>query len=210
MIQLLIVIAIIFLLYPILSVGFRNRKPQGLQSYWLWRSIYYWIYFVTMIALSIFSVNNNWVFRLPTNIPFQLILGISIGLLVVFVFRLSTNPPINNNHIGILNYLVILPLTEEISFRGILLPLLINFFDLQRINPVTEVSIVLNAILFTGFHFFYMPLNKKTAIYFFFFFNWGIVFSLLASITNSILLGIVFHLCLTSISYRTMKNQKTE
>jgi membrane protease YdiL (CAAX protease family) len=120
-------------------------------------------------------VNDNWVFRIPTNIPFQLLLGISIVLLFVYIFRLSTNPPIINNHIGTLNYLVVVPLAEEISFRGILLPLFINTLDFHGINSAMEISIGLNAILFTGFHFFYMPLNRKTTIAFFFFFNWGLL-----------------------------------
>jgi hypothetical protein len=89
----------------------------------------------------------------------------------------------------------------------VLLPLFINTLDFHGINSATEISIGLNAILFTGFHFFYMPLNRKTTIAFFFFFNWGIAFSLLASATESIVLGIIFHICLTSISYSTMKKR---
>lgn len=148
-------------------------------------TIYIWALVILILS---FLIRKNYIWNLPrmndTNI-----LGMFFFALIVsfFLSKNSGYRPIGR--FNCFNFVLVYPIFEELSFRGLILPLI---FSCNIIDSWS--AIIISAFLFAISHLQYYKLNLQSIKFMFYAFLGGLFFAYIAIATESILLTIPLHI----------------
>lgn len=156
-------------------------------------SVYYWGMIV--MAMS-FLLKDNYVYSLPKNLSMVLPLFLILLMVNCLISRSSGYSP--EGRFDRFNFVIIYPVLEEITFRGLALPVLSRHQSLGQFHhtPVIELSfaVVITAVLFAVSHLQYYKLNSQSIRFMTFAFTGGLFFGLIAQVTESVVLTIPLHI----------------
>ncbi|CAH1208697.1 hypothetical protein PAECIP111892_03161 [Paenibacillus auburnensis] len=180
-------------------------------------TIYIWGFL--LIAASLF-IKENYVFHLPRNILTVLPLCLVILPINLLISRRSGYSPIGL--FNRINFVITYPVFEEISFRGLILPILVRHqslgekFTLELGNglfPNLSLAVIITAVLFAVSHLQYYKLNAESTRFMLFAVSGGLFFGVIAQATESILLTILLHIAFNGsaalYAYSAAKRQRT-
>lgn len=149
-----------------------------------------------MIGVSML-LNDIYVYNLPREVPEVLSMFLMILIINVFISKASGYSPIGT--FDRINFVLAYPVIEEITFRGLVLPVLVKHPVLAEFHHIpnitsTSLGIVITAFLFAVSHLQYYKLNSQSVRFMIFALIGGLVFGLIAQITESIVLTIPLHI----------------
>ncbi|ASA19717.1 CPBP family intramembrane glutamic endopeptidase [Paenibacillus donghaensis] len=179
-------------------LSFSYRILERLIGLWSPKQTRYTVYYwgILLMAASFFF-QNNYIFHTPHHI---------IKALPVFLVVLAVNVVISRNSgyrpegtFHRLNFMITYPVLEEIAFRGLVLPLLVQvplLGESYQFLYVTEISlaVLLTAFLFAVSHLQYYRLNRQSMIFMAYAFSGGLFLGIIAQFTESILLTLPLHI----------------
>lgn len=159
----------------------------------LWSTIWYYLWgSCLLLAVSIISP-NDFVFKIPVDI--RSIIGVII-IMLLFIFASVKNNtsvyyPKASEPLKCIHHSIVLPIFEEVAFRGIILPILIILLD----KYVTiEIVLLLNGLLFALFHRNYWSFTKEHFGMYIMFLLDGYLLSYVTYSTQSILMSVFTHI----------------
>jgi CAAX prenyl protease-like protein len=198
----------IMISYKIMEIFFKRFFPK-LINFDLSSSICYYFWGLVLLSVYLIVRPNDYVTKIPINNKSGIIFLIffTIGVFFAFIYNQDPNVyyPKKEEKLICFNHGIILPIFEEVAFRGLILPMTVCLLGNQG-----YIIILLNGFLFMLFHLnYYWPIKKELLPLFFNFLVLGIYFSYLALITESIVYSTLCHIILNG-GYTLYKNWKTQ
>lgn len=186
----LIIIFIILFSYKALEKFFKKKFPM-LIKYQLWDSVFYYFWGLILLVVYLIVKPIDYIIKYPVNNEFGIrcILYIAISTVFVCIYNENAYYPPRNGKLRCFHYGVVQPIFEEVAFRGLILPITVYL-----LGNHANIIILLNGVIFMLFHLNYWSIEKKTLLMFFGFLIFGLYFTYLTLVTQSIIYSILCHI----------------
>lgn len=180
--------AMLLVIVEAMIVGFMYKGLEVLVKKLFPKKLKYVVYIWAMCICCISIVyNESFVWKIPVHADSVLHLFIIVLLINCFISRQSGYYPIGK--FDIFNFILVYPVFEEMSFRGLILPLLV-----QNRNLPGWIGVIASAFVFAVAHLQYYKLNRRSITFMLFAFSGGLFFGYIALITKSIVMTIPLHI----------------
>ena len=186
----LIAIVVTFFSYGILEKVFRRFFPK-LIPHQLWSSVLYYAWGLVLLIIYFTAVPYDLILKMPINNKTGIysVLGALMILRFLYINNVDCYYPTKDKKLKCFHYGIVLPIFEEVAFRGLILPMTIYLIGDHAI-----IIIALNAVLFMLFHLNYWSFKKAYLMKYVNFLLTGVVFIYITILTNSIIYAILIHI----------------